>query len=204
MGSIQIFDLNKYVDDYKCKIYVETGTGAAECLTHAVNYPFEKLYTIDIDGDLVEKAEKQFNNPKITFIHNYSSEALNELVPTLPKDQPVLFFLDAHFPGADFHKISYEESIRQFMDEAFPLLGEIRIIKSHRDISKDVFIIDDWKLYDDTLDYEMPGWQYKDLQEELGLITKPNEIYKEFEATHDYEINLRHQGFLFATPKSVK
>jgi hypothetical protein len=50
----------------------------------------------------------------------------------------------------------------------------------------------------------MPGWQYKNLQEELGLITKPNEIYKEFEVTHDYEINLRHQGFLFVTPKNTK
>jgi hypothetical protein len=204
MGSIQIFDLSKYIQQHKCTTYVETGTGAAECLSHAVNYPFEQFYTIDIDGDLIEKAEKQFNNPKITFIHNYSSVALNELVPTLPKDKPVLFFLDAHFPGADFHKISYEESIRQFMDEAFPLLGEIKIIKNHRDISNDVFIIDDWKLYDDTLNYEMPGWQYKNLQEELGLITKPNEIYKEFEVTHDYEINLRHQGFLFVTPKNTK
>jgi hypothetical protein len=201
MGSIQIFDLKKYLEQYNCEIYVETGTGAAECLSHAINYPFEQFYTIDIDGDLIETAEKKFNDNRINFIHNYSSVALDELVPILPPNKPVLFFLDAHFPGADFHKISYEESITQFKDKAFPLLNEIKIIKKHRDISKDVFIIDDWKLYDDTLGYEMPGWQYKDLQEKLGLVTPPDEIYKEFESTHDYEINLRHQGFLFATPK---
>jgi len=201
MGSIQIFSLTEYIEKFKCKTYVETGTGAAECLTHAVTFPFKKYYTIDIDGELIEKAEATFNNPKITFIHNYSSEALKELVPTLPKDEPVLFFLDAHFPGADFHKISYEESIRQFQDEAFPLLNEIKIIKNLRDISKDVFIIDDWKLYDDTLQYEFPGWQYKGLQEELGLITSPQEILNEFKDNHDYQINLRHQGFLIATPK---
>jgi hypothetical protein len=45
---------------------------------------------------------------------------------------------------------------------------------------------------------------FKSLQEELGLITKPDDIYKEFEATHNYEINLRHQGFLFVTPKNIK
>jgi hypothetical protein len=201
MGSIQIFSLTEYIENFNCKTYVETGTGAAECLTHAITFPFEKYYTIDIDGDLIEKAEATFNNPKITFIHNYSSIALQELVPTLPKDEPVLFFLDAHFPGADFHKISYEESIRQFQDEAFPLLNEIRIIKNLRDISKDVFIIDDWKLYDDTLQYEFPGWQYKGLQEELGLVTSPQEILNEFKDNHDYQINLRHQGFLIVTPK---
>lgn len=201
MGSIQIFDLKKYVEDFNCKIYVETGTGAAECLSHAVSYPFEQLYTVDVDGELIEKAQALFNNPRITFIHNYSSEALINLVPTLPKDEPVLFFLDAHFPGADFHKITYEQSIREFKDEAFPLLNEIKIIKNSRDISKDVFIIDDWKLYDDTLNYEFPGWQYKSLQEELGLTTSSQEVLSQFEQTHDCEIELRHQGFLFATPK---
>jgi len=203
MGTIQIFNLNQYIEKFKCEIYVETGTGAAECLSHAITFPFNKYYTIDIDGDLIETAEKNFNNSKITFIHNYSSIALQDLVPTLPKETPVFFFLDAHFPGADFHRITYEESIRQFQEEAFPLLNEIKIIKNARDISKDVFVIDDWKLYDDSLNYEMPGWEYKNLQEELGLITSPNEIYKEFQDTHDYEINLRHQGFLFVTPKNI-
>jgi len=203
MGTIQIFNLNQYIEKFKCEIYVETGTGAAECLSHAITFPFNKYYTIDIDGDLIETAEKNFNNSKITFIHNYSSIALQDLIPTLPKETPVFFFLDAHFPGADFHRITYEESIRQFQEEAFPLLNEIKIIKNARDISKDVFVIDDWKLYDDSLNYEMPGWEYKNLQEELGLITSPNEIYKEFQDTHDYEINLRHQGFLFVTPKNI-
>ena len=203
MGTIQIFNLNQYIEKFKCEIYVETGTGAAECLSHAITFPFNKYYTIDIDGDLIETAEKNFNNSKITFIHNYSSIALEDLIPTLPKETPVFFFLDAHFPGADFHRITYEESIRQFQEEAFPLLNEIKIIKNARDISKDVFVIDDWKLYDDSLNYEMPGWEYKNLQEELGLITSPNEIYKEFQDTHDYEINLRHQGFLFVTPKNI-
>ena len=201
MGSIQIFNLQPYIDKYNCKQYVETGTGVCECLSHAITFPFEKFYTIDIDGELITQAKQRFPQSNIEFIHNYSSEALKELVPTLPKDTPVLFFLDAHFPGADFNKITYEESIREFKDEAFPLLNEIKIIKERRDISKDVFIIDDWKLYDDTLPYEFPGWQYKYLQEELGLTTNSNTIISEFTDTHNCEINTRHQGFLFATPK---
>jgi hypothetical protein len=127
---------------------------------------------------------------------------LEDLVPKLPKEKPVLFFLDAHFPGADFHKISYEESIRQFKEDAFPLLKEIKIIKKHRDISKDVFIIDDWKLYDRDKNYEHSEWLYRELQKELGLITMPNQIINEFENTHNFEINLSHQGYLILTPNN--
>lgn len=201
MGSIQIFNLTEFIEKYNCKTYIETGTGVGECLEHALTFPFEKYYTVDIDGDLINEAKNKFTNPKVTFIHGYSSNALEELVPTLPTDTPILFFLDAHFPGADFHKMSYEESIREFKEEAFPLLNEIKIIKKHRDISKDAFIIDDWKLYDDSLNYELPGWQYKSLQEELGLITTPDQITQEFNLTHNIEVKLHHQGFLFITPK---
>ena len=57
-----------------------------------------------------------------------STEALDEHVPELPADAPTLFFLDAHFPGADFHKCSYEESIREHKQDAFPLEEEVDII----------------------------------------------------------------------------
>jgi len=201
MGELVIFDLNPYISEYNCKTYVETGTGMGVCLGHASKFNFDNFYSIELDGELVEAANRNFPQENINIIHNYSSKGLEELVPTLPKNTPVLFFLDAHFPGADFHKISYEESIREFKEEAFPLLNEIKIIKKHRDISKDVFIIDDWKLYDDTLNYEMPGWAYKSLQEELGLVTNSSQIIGEFELTHNCEVKLQHQGFLFATPK---
>lgn len=201
MGELVIFDLQPYITKYNCKNYVETGTGMGVCLGHAVKYNFDKFYSIELDGELVEAANRKFPQDNVNVIHDYSSKGLAELVPTLPQDIPVFFFLDAHFPGADFHKITYEESIREFKEEAFPLLNEIKIIKEHRDISKDVFIIDDWKLYDDTLNYEFPGWKYKTLQEELGLTTTSDTITDEFEQTHNWEINLRHQGFLIATPK---
>ena len=82
-----------------------------------------------------------------------------------------------------------------------PLYNEIKIIKELRDISKDSFIIDDWKLYDKTKNYEMPGWEYTNLQDELGISTSDDLIISEFSNTHNYEVKLRHQGFLFVTPK---
>jgi len=201
MGELNIFNLNNFLTEHNCINYVETGTGRGDCLNHALDYKFNNYYSIDLDGDLIKQARRNFPQENIEFIHNYSSEALKDLLPSLPKEEPILFFLDAHFPGADFGKMSYEQSIREFKSEAFPLLNEIKIIKKYRDISKDCFIIDDWKLYDKTQNYEMGGWNYEDLQKELNLITNGDVILNEFKNTHNHKVKLRHQGFLFVTPK---
>ena len=200
MGEINIFDLTEFVEKYGCKTYFETGTGEAVCLSHALKYDFDKLYTVDLDEELYEKAKNRFVGYPLTLINNYSSKALDEYVPQLDPNTPVFFFLDAHFPGADFHKISYEESIRTYKEEAFPLHLELQSIKKSRNTDKDVFLIDDFKLYEEG-DYEFGGWAYSGLQEELGLVTKSQFIYDLFKDTHTFEKSLRHQGFLFIIPK---
>lgn len=201
MGELSIFDLNPFIEKHKCQNYVETGTGVAVCLQHALKYDFKNYYSVDLDEDLVNSAQSLAND-KVTISHDYSTQFLEKLVPTLPVDEPVLFFLDAHFPGADFHKMTYVESITKFREQAFPLVQELDIIIKNRDISKDSFIIDDWKLYDREHSYEFDGWEYKDLQEELGLYTPASEIIDKLVETHDCEVKTRHQGFLFATPKN--
>ena len=134
-------------------------------------------------------------------IHDYSTEGLKYVCSLLPKDESVLFFLDAHFPGADFHKMTYEESMTEFKNQSFPLAEEIKSIKDNRDITNDYFIVDDWKLYDRTKNYEYPEWEYEDVQKRLGLETNGSKIISEFGDTHTHEVSLRHQGFLFLNPK---
>jgi hypothetical protein len=199
MGEINIFDLTPYVEKHNCKTYFETGTGKGVCLSHALNFDFEKFYSVDLDEELVNAAKNRFVGYPLTLINDYSSKALEQYVPTLTQE-PVFFFLDAHFPGADFHKMSYEESIRTYKEEAFPLHLELQSIKKSRNTDKDVFLIDDFKLYEEG-DYEFGGWAYSELQEELGLVTKSQFIYDLFKDTHTFEKSLRHQGFLFIIPK---
>jgi hypothetical protein len=199
MGEINIFDLTPYVEKHNCKTYFETGTGKGVCLSHALNFDFEKFYSVDLDEELVNDAKNRFVGYPLTLINDYSSKALEQYVPTLTQE-PVFFFLDAHFPGADFHKMSYEESIRTYKEEAFPLHLELQSIKKSRNTDKDVFLIDDFKLYEEG-DYEFGGWAYSGLQEELGLVTKSQFIYDLFKDTHTFEKSLRHQGFLFIIPK---
>ena len=144
MGLLKQHKLTDYIDRYNLKYYFETGTGKAECLEYALRYPFEEYWTVDIDEDLIEESFNKFKNmsKNINLLIGKSTEILDEYVPQIPKESPTLFYLDAHFPGADFQKCTYEESIREHKKDAFPLEEEVDVILEKRDISKDVFIGD--------------------------------------------------------------
>ena len=208
MGCLRRHNLNDYFDKYKLKYYFETGTGKAEALEHAAQYPFKKCYTVDIDEELVKFSFEKLKDRStcdIEFLIGTSSDILEEYVPKIPKKSAALFFLDAHFPGADFQKCTYEESIREHKQDAFPLEEEVDIIINNRDTSNDVFIIDDLILYekDAKVDCIEEGivWEYGWLQDELNLQTSSNFLYDKFEKTHDFRKDLRDQGYLIITPK---
>ena len=206
MGLLREHKLTDYIDRYNLKYYFETGTGKAECLEYALRYPFEEYWTVDIDEDLIEESFKKFQNmsKNINLLIGKSIDILDEYVPQIPKESPTLFYLDAHFPGADFQKCTYEESIREHKKDAFPLEEEVDVILEKRDISKDVFIIDDLVLYEEG-DFECLKvgcvWEYGWLQEELDLKTDSKFLYEKFEKTHDFKKDLRAQGYLIITPK---
>ena len=206
MGLLREHKLTDYIDRYNLKYYFETGTGKAECLEYALRYPFEEYWTVDIDEDLIEESFNKFKNmsKNINLLIGKSTEILDEYVPQIPKESPTLFYLDAHFPGADFQKCTYEESIREHKKDAFPLEEEVDVILEKRDVSKDVFIIDDLVLYEEG-DYACLNegciWEYGWLQEELDLKTDSKFLYEKFEKTHDFKKDLRSQGYLIITPK---
>ena len=206
MGLLREHKLTDYIDRYNLKYYFETGTGKAECLEYALRYPFEEYWTVDIDEELIEESFNKFKNmsKNINLLIGKSIDILDEYIPQIPKESPTLFYLDAHFPGADFQKCTYEESIREHKKDAFPLEEEVDVILEKRDVSKDVFIIDDLVLYEEG-DYACLNegciWEYGWLQEELDLKTDSKFLYEKFEKTHDFKKDLRSQGYLIITPK---
>jgi len=204
MGQLTAFNLEEIKTKYNVSTYVETGTGEGISLRHALK-SFENLYTVEFDSDLFDLTRNALRNfHHIKFLNSSSTEALREIIPQLGKE-PVLFFLDAHFPFADFRKISYEESIRTYKQLSFPLEEEITIIKELRDSSRDVIIIDDLVLYEPHTDYESVDKnqieQLIGILESLGLGSTSGFIEKMFGETHDFHRSLRHQGYLSITPK---
>jgi len=206
MGQIHRYNIQEIIDTYNTVVYIETGTGEGISLNHVLKNQFKHFYSIDLDNDLIEIAKNKFKNiSNLTFINNFSTKALLELIPRIEKNDNILFFLDAHFPGADFHKTTYENSIRTFKNEAFPLEQEIKNIISLRDTKNDVFIIDDFILYEPNHNYETIKqgviYKYKWLQDELNIETNSKVIYDIFQETHDFQISLKDQGYLLITPK---
>jgi hypothetical protein len=139
MGTMRDFNL----EDYNCDIYVETGTGNCTTLYKAISAKnINKCYSVDIDLNMVVNARQRFCEASIE--HSLSTVAMERWLTTeLSLDSNVLFFLDAHFPGADFHNKKYDV----FAPHAVPLKEELELIKKYRPNGKDIIICDDARIY---------------------------------------------------------
>lgn len=200
MGQITAFDINQIVSTYNCTAYVETGTGIGVSLKHALGFEFNKLYTVDIDVDLIESIKKEITDSRVSFFNEKSSDALKKIVEQVKDEDCVLFFLDAHFPGADFHKMSYEESMRLYKKDSMPLEEEMKIIKNARPNKKDVLIIDDLHLYQPG-QYQHSNWQHTDIQEEIGVKRSAEFVVNLYSETHQILSYNAHQGYMILLPK---
>ena len=197
MGELFIHDILNYIARYNLDTFIETGTGKGTGLNYASKYPFKDLYSIEIIKELYDECVHKFaQDPRIHLINNDSINGLIEILEKLTTNNRVLFWLDAHFPGADFKFNNYFHRSDE-PDIHMPLEKEIEIIYNTRKDCKDVYIIDDLRIYEDN-DYELGSW---DLKPKLG---KPNIdfITNKYKKTHNISRDLRHQGFLILTPKN--
>lgn len=138
MGLLKYFDLSKT----GCTRYVETGTGRGISLGKA--YPvFAKCYSVDMDEAMVAEARAIY--PRATIDIGTSAEILEKWLSCgeIPVAESVLFYLDAHFPGADFRGGAYSVS----SENAVPLETELKLIKRYRPDSPDLIICDDARIY---------------------------------------------------------
>src|SRR5690606_16356901 len=107
--------------------------------------PFDKVESVEIVPELAQKCRERFSgNDKVIIHQSDSVTALQQRLPQIKGN--ILFWLDAHFPGADAGLQSYEgeaENIR------LPLEEELRTIASLRKKNRDVFILDDLRIYED-------------------------------------------------------
>ena len=138
--------LDVIVEKYGIKNFVETGTGPGISMNIAVKSNlFEKLYGVELDEDWFNEAINKF--PNVKMYQGFSKDVMYDVLKDLD-DSPTFFWLDAHFPGADYRGQKYDaekdDSIR------IPLESELKIISENRDCSKDVFLMDDLRIYKDA------------------------------------------------------
>ena len=196
MGELRFFNLTDSIKDYDLTVFIETGTGQGGSVESILCYDkIEHIYSIEIIKELYDECVKKFEKYSNVKIINASSyDGLIELLPTIPKHKNILFWLDAHFPGADFHFTSYEDTSNEKL--RIPLESEIDLIYSLRKDCRDVFIIDDLRIYEDG-PYEAGNW---DKRKELGG-DGLDFIINKYASTHIIHKDFNHQGYLFLLPK---
>ena len=194
MGQLnEAIEVKNVLDFYDIKNFVETGTGIAE-VVRSVNEANEDLniHTIDVVEEIFDQNKIKYSYLKNVNWHlGESAQVLSEVVPTLEGN--TLFWMDAHFPGADVGLSSYgdEEDIYKRL----PLKKELETIVAKRDISNDVIVIDDLRIYEDG-PFETGNWDERSKYGGDGI----EFIEKLFEDTHYVGRSYNAQGFIILFP----
>jgi|TARA_R110002074_G_scaffold101936_1_gene220203 hypothetical protein len=200
MGQLnQAIKIKNVLKFYDIKNFVETGTGIGEVVRSVCEIDQNiNIHTIEIIEEIYDK-----NKISLSYLDNVnwhlgqSSDVLPDIVPSLQGS--TLFWMDAHFPGADFGLAEYGDE--KNIDKRLPLKSELEIIVKNKDVSNDVFIIDDLRIYEDG-PFEAGVWKDRSKYGGDGI-----EFIEElFEETHYVVKSYNQQGYimLFPVNKDIK
>lgn len=194
MGQLnQAIQIENTLNYYEIENFVETGTGAAEVVRDISGINDElNVHTIEIIPEIYEKntiSYSYLNN--VTWHLGQSSDILPEIVSQI--NTPTLFWLDAHFPGADFGLASYGDE--PDLEKRLPLKSELEKITNNKDVTNDVFVIDDLRIYEDG-PFEDGSWEDRTKYGGDGI-----EFVEElFEDSHYVVKSYNKQGFIILFP----
>lgn len=199
MGFVSRFDVSDLKRRYKCDYFVETGTGTGEALAHAadVQPPFIELRSCEIEHSLSNAAARRFaHNTRVRVITDRSSNFLRWVCRLVPANTHIFFWLDAHFPGADY-------GIRGYGDESddttrLPLAEELAVIARYR-TGRDVVAIDDMRIY---MDGPFGSGNLPDnLRAACPQRRDIDFIHEIMGHSHDIRVTYENEGYALLTPK---
>jgi hypothetical protein len=196
MGQLnEAIQVKNVLDFYEIKNFVETGTGAAEVVRSVYDINSNlNIHTIEIIDEIYEKNKLSFSYLKEVNWHlGQSSEVLPKILPELEGN--TLFWLDAHFPGADFGMASYGDE--PDISKRLPLQSELELIVKTKDVKNDIFVIDDLRIYEDG-PFEDGSWSDRKKYGGDGI----DFVGELFDETHYVVKSYNKQGFIILLPVS--
>lgn len=182
-----------------CDIFIETGLGKGTSLKYAIeNLNFKSYYSVDIDERLVNAFDINAlqTDAEVKIFNAKSTDFLNEILEKINQDYPnekILFWLDAHFPNADFFTKQYIQDSEDPVN--FPLLHELEIISRLRKGCNDVIVCDDFRLLEPINGrkvFTAKTWIYHGTEKIKKLF--PN---------HKLETYTHNEGYLVLKPNVV-
>lgn len=199
MGTLAHFSMEAIVARYGVRHFVETGTGMGDGLAHAAkSRAFDSLWSCEYESTLANAAKERFRHDKrIRVVEGPSSTFLANILDLLPVSESVLFWLDAHFVGADYGMYDYGREGRG--DVRLPLETELNLVSECRISGNDIIICDDARIFIDGpfRHGNLPDNVRPHCPKLRGL----NFIPLSFETTHDRTILYDHEGYIVLTPK---
>ena len=200
MGTItNAIKVKDVVEKFKIGNFVETGTGAGDTLNNVLNFfpAGTNFYTIELVDQLYANALERFKHIKnLNVLQGYSHEQIKTVISQLDSE-PTLFWHDAHFPGADFGIASYDGEPDPI--KRIPLEQElVNVVQSGRDITRDVFVLDDLRVYKDG-PFQYGNW---DIRAVVGG-DSIDFVYRLFDATHVIFERFWDQGYVVMFPKNL-
>jgi hypothetical protein len=200
MGTItNAIDVKLAVDKLQLKNFVETGTGEGNTLYNILQYfPYgSNFYSIEFIEELYKQACEKFKHIKnMNLFQGYSHEQIKNVVAQL-NTEPTLFWNDAHFPGADYGFTTYDSENDPV--KRIPLEQElINIVESGRDISRDVFVLDDLRVYKDG-NFQDGNWHLRSIAGGDNI----DFVYRLFDETHMIFERNGDQGYVVIIPKGL-
>lgn len=184
---------------FNIQTFIETGTGTGDAIKTMLQYNSQlSIHSIEIMEQLHASNLQQFHGfPNVHLHLGRSSDVLFDITSRLL--EPTLFWLDAHYPGADYGLSTYDAE--QDKTVQLPLEHELTIIKSQKDISCDVFVMDDLRIYEDG-PFQNGNINVNGLtRREIGS----NSINLDtiFASTHHVFKSYKCEGFILAFPNYI-
>lgn len=197
MGHVRRFAVEELADSYGITTFVETGTGRGDGLA-AVLDSFDDLLSCEMHSDVWKFVEQRFAlMPHVRLFHCQSDVFMADVCRILPQRAPLMFWLDAHFPGADYGYAAFTAEANG--DIRLPLQWELQAIVRYRPHHRDVILIDDARIW---LDGPFAhGNVPADFRAVCPAARNIDFITRAFEKTHHIDVLYEHEGYIRMLPK---
>jgi hypothetical protein len=216
MGDIRTLPMKRWREEYGLNTFVETGVDGGAAMLAALNTGYSHAISIEIMPNQVTRAsaylEAHAPSDRWEIRLGDSAEELPKLLDEDPfRDEKtrVLWWLDAHFPeryvkGADAIPTKPVETID--VGTRLPLLDEVRALACKRSyVSRDVIVIDDWRVYDDRAGVAAGPLPHFLRSADGGLPepTHGDKILDYLAPTHTVSLDPRDGGYLICLPRNA-
>ena len=145
MSNIGIVRIDKFKEKHQLTAFVETGTAGGDGVNAGFSAGFSRVLSCEMHYPSYMNCLQRFANYRNVKIFYGSSVDMLPVILSELGGEKVLFWLDAHV------LMSYDPLYDSRETDKLPLRYELDAITIDRDFSKDVIVIDDFRLYDESL-----------------------------------------------------